>query len=95
MLTVLLLATLANYAVVLSYRTLPFLEGIRNFIEKNIHHKLVHCTFCVSFWLSPITLYMVNLFSFNIQTILLMLSLATSTYILEGLIELIYKRIDD
>lgn len=95
MLTVLLLATLANYAVVLSYKTLPFLESIRKFIEKNIHYKLVHCTFCVSFWLSPITLYMANLFSFDIHTVLLMLSLATSTYILDGLIELIYRRIEN
>lgn len=85
MLELLTLTSLATYALSFAFRTLPFLEPVRNFIANKISQKLVECVFCQSFWLSSLVLLSIDI-DFELLFIVYMLAIASLNYFIENII---------
>jgi hypothetical protein len=56
--------------------TFPLFERVRRWIAKKISEKLVTCYFCVSFWISPLVVWLY----YYSQIVLLPFGIATAAW---------------
>lgn len=87
----LFMLALTNYAVYYIYRTSPVFRGLRKLVASKISEKLVSCSFCIGFWLSPISILMHTSFSILdwpiLNILVTMLYCATSNFIIYNFLE--------